>query len=147
MAWAGLGACKALGAHGLPSRGRRAVLAAAGSQACCRADGPGPLEGSTRPAARAERTAPTSSPQQPCGAGCSGTVPFTAKRTITGISPGRFHNNPPQKEGGGVKKKGRAFSLFSFPPNPAFNQKNKAWYFVCRLGKHKSNFNNPSQFT
>lgn len=92
----------ALGAHRLPSRGRRAVLAAAGSQACCRADGPGPLEGSTRPAARAEPAAPSSSPQQPCGAGCSGTVPFTAKRTITRISPSRFHNNPPPKEGGGV---------------------------------------------
>lgn len=118
----------ALGAHGLPSRGRRAVLATTDSRACCRTDGPGPLEGSTRPAARAAPAAPRSSPQQPCRSGCSGSVPFTEKRTITGISPGSTTIHPQKREGAlyiYIKRQG-FFPLLFFPPNPAFNQKNKA---------------------
>lgn len=102
------------------------------------------------PAAQGSRTH-----QQRRQTGCSRTVPFTelsrliGKGTITGISPDSTTIHPPKK-GGGVKKKkkkGRAFLLFLFPSNPAFNQKNKAWYFVCRLGKHKGNFNSPQKFT
>lgn len=89
----------ALGAHGLPSRGHRAVLATTGSRACCRTDGPGPLEGSTRPAAGAAPADPRSSPQQPCRSGCSGSVPFTEKRTITGISLGSTTIHPQKREG------------------------------------------------
>lgn len=109
----------ALGAHGLPSRGHRAVLATTGSRACCRTDGPGPLEGSTRPAAGAAPAAPRSSPQQPCRSGCSGSVPFTEKRTITGISPGSTTIHPQKREGAFyiyIKKRQGFFPLLFFPP-------------------------------
>lgn len=44
----------------------------------------------------------------------------------------RFHNNPPPEEGGGVikkKKKGRAFSLFSFSPQPSIQSKEQSLIF------------------
>lgn len=125
----------------LPSRaGRGAPLPAAGLRACCRAEGrrAAPAAGSTggqhppcspRGAPAAQRS---STHQQRRQTRCSRTVPFTelsrltGKRTITGISPVPQQSIPPKKGGGVKKKKGRAFLLFSFPPNPAFNQKNKA---------------------
>lgn len=107
----------ALGAHGLPSRGRRAVLATTGSRACCRTDGPARWR-----AAPALQPAQTGSSQEQLAAA----LPLRMLRlsSIHGEAHNnrdlpRFHNNPPPKEGGGViyiyKRQG-FFPLLFLPP-------------------------------
>lgn len=150
--WAGHGACKAghgghiayhlgVAALSLPPPARRHA-AARMARARWRA------APALQPTQRPQLPGAACSLQQPCRAGRSGTVPFTAKPTITGIPRSVPQQSTPKRGRGRYKKKKAGLFHSSLPPlNPAFNQKNKAWYFVCRLGKHKSNFNNPSEFT